>query len=586
MLLQMGMTSLVEHIPHHLRRFIAEQEYEQYTSIDHASWRYIMRISYDFFAQYAHGKYIDGLKETGITIDRIPRMDEMDAKLKRFGWRVAVITGFIPPAAFLEMLSLRILPIACDMRKLENIDYTPAPDIVHEAAGHAPIIADPAYSSYLRKFGEIARYVIFAKEDFDVYEAVLNLSEIKEDPSSTEADIDRAQKALDEAAAKVTYVSEAQQLTRLGWWTTEYGLFKKGDRFLIYGAGLLSSVGESYNCLSDKVPKIPLTIDCIEVDYDITKPQPQLFYTDDFKKLENVIDELASRMAYKRGGIYGLEKGKEARVMTTTVLESGLQISGVLTDFRTTNGQDIYFLKYSGPTQLSYNEKQIEGQGPQYHEHGFSSPIGRIKGFDKPTTALTTATLEKFGFKGTDKGRLEFASGIVLEGVCKSVFQVEGKTLIVTFTDCSIKHGDEVLFAPEWGTFDMACGEQVVSVFGGAADRAAISEITKNQGKPRPQKRNVTPEIKDLIPLYTQVREIRESGRKDISALEKIATQLSRFPNDWLLRLEILELLENEPSASKLRGSLNQDLDRISKTADNVGLLIQRGRALLKQKAH
>jgi phenylalanine-4-hydroxylase len=269
-------------IPVHLKQFLVKQDYSLYTAIDQAAWRYIMRVSEAFFKDHAHPIYVDGLKRAGISTEKIPRISEMDEKLKKFGWRAVSVTGFIPPEIFMEMLSLQILPIACDMRNLGHIEYTPAPDIVHEAAGHAPILADPSYSSFLKRFGEIARRVIFAKEDTEVYEAVRELSEIKEDPGATEEDITDAQKKLDSAYAKVSYVSEARALTRLGWWTTEYGLFKKDDKFLIYGAGLLSSAGESYNCLSEKVKKIPLDIRCTEMDYDITKPQLQLFYTDDF----------------------------------------------------------------------------------------------------------------------------------------------------------------------------------------------------------------------------------------------------------------------------------------------------------------
>src|SRR5690606_15676947 len=98
-------------VPNYLKQFVARQNYDSYTAIDHAGWRYIMRISRAFFKKHAHPKYLEGLTATGITTDRIPRISEMDEKLKRFGWRAAAVTGFIPPAVFLEFLSLGILPI-------------------------------------------------------------------------------------------------------------------------------------------------------------------------------------------------------------------------------------------------------------------------------------------------------------------------------------------------------------------------------------------------------------------------------------------------------------------------------------------
>jgi len=182
-------------IPEHLKPFIAHQDASLYTPIDHASWRYILRISRRFFSEHAHAKYLRGLEETGISHERIPLVSEMDEKLKRFGWRAVPVSGFIPPSVFMEFQSLGILPIACEMRTLEHLAYTPAPDIVHEAAGHAPIIADPEYSQYLRNYGEVSRKAIFSSQDIKLFEAIRDLSDIKEDPRSTSDDVARAQHA-------------------------------------------------------------------------------------------------------------------------------------------------------------------------------------------------------------------------------------------------------------------------------------------------------------------------------------------------------------------------------------------------------
>lgn len=575
------MTLPIEEIPFHLQQFVARQEYDQYTAIDHAAWRYILLLSRSFFKENAHPKYLEGLRETGISIERIPHISEMDEKLRRFGWRAVAVTGFIPPEAFSEMLHLRILPIACDMRKLEHLDYTPAPDIVHEAAGHAPILADQAYAACLAKYGELARYVIFAKEDNDVYQAVLNLSEVKEDPKSTAADVAKAQKDLDEAYLRVQFVSEAQQLSRFGWWTTEYGLYRQGDRYLIYGAGLLSSVGESYSCLSDKIPKRPLTIECINQDYDITKPQPQLYYTDDFETLERVIDELASRMSYKVGGIVGLERAKAARTVTTTVLNSGLQISGVLADFRC-DGERVDFIRLTGPVQLSFGGMQLSGHGPAYHKEGYSSPIGRLKHKGISTSELDREVLRELGFSNGQKGRMEFQSGVILEGVLHNVLEKEGRALILTFENCTVRGGDEILYRPEWGPFDLACGDSVVSVFGGAGDRGAfIKESHQRFPKARPQKSNRAGQNERLISLYEDVRRLRERGEwnegiaKDV---ERIAQSLrAEAPKDWLLRWEIVELLSGRHDLTQLATALIQELREIAKMTPELTTLIERG---------
>lgn len=589
-------------LPPHLVAYISEQNYDLYSAIDHASWRFIMLISKDFFKHHAHSKYLSGLEQTGITTERIPRITEMDEKLKKLGWRAVTVTGFIPPSVFAEFQSLSILPIACDMRHPEHIEYTPAPDIVHEAAGHAPIIADPKYAAFLHKLGENARRAIFAKEDLEVYEAIRHLSDIKEDPKTTKEQIDRAYRRLEEAHSRVTYASEATQISRLGWWSTEYGLVKTADGFKIYGAGLLSSVGESYNAIHGNVKKIPLTIDCINTDYDITKPQPQLFYVEDFDQLDLVIDQLAATMAYRVGGLEALERARLAGTVTTTEFDTGLQVSGVLAGIRKHEraGQDseVHYLQYAGPVQLAYQDRELEGHSAQYHAQGFGTPVGMVR-LSTPTSSgilsvaasrLTDSDLVEMGFTPGRKGRMEFVSGVVVEGELVSHLRRNEKNLVLTFKDCRVYRGDQVFFDPAWGTFDMACGERVVSVCGGAADRAAYLKTTG--GLPsviKGQTSNVTEKNRDLVPLYASVREMRERGVQvaDLTALMRIAEELNqRFHQDWLLLYEIYELLHEgiwdaNPRALEFKSQIQAELEHLSRQSDVVDTLIRRGLARL-----
>jgi phenylalanine-4-hydroxylase len=580
------MTYTSAELPIHLRKYIAEQDYALYTPIDHASWRYIMRVSKEFFKNHAHPKYLDGLRETGVTTERIPRIAEMDQKLQKFGWRAVIITGFIPPEPFLEMLAHRILPIAADMRKLENLDYTPAPDIVHEAAGHAPILADPDYSAYLKKFGEIARRVIFAKEDNELYEAVLNLSETKENPAATEEEIQKSQKQLDAAVTKVGYVSEAQQVTRLGWWSTEYGLYQKNGKYLIYGAGLLSSVGESFNCLTEKVSKVPLTVDCINVAYDITKPQPQLFVTDDFKKMESVIDELFEKMAFNHGGVEGLNKAKRAQTLTTTEFESEIQISGVLSEYRLRNDGQVSFIKIQGPVQLSVGDVQLEGHGAERHNEGFSSPVGMITGMPVKPWLATSSEWEKIGCIEGQQCQIKFESGITVKGTWIRSFKRGAKTLILTFKQCEVREGNTVLFRPDWGEFDMVLGSEVTSVFGGAADRNAYAQaVAATEFRPRPQKSNLTEENRALCDLYGRLRDIRDLGKMEGESLDRvlrIKETLDRtYPNDWLLRLELLELLTRQKLRPQVCNEIKAKLEQLAAESGRMEMLIRRGLALI-----
>lgn len=578
---------LTEQIPEHLVPYIAEQDPSAYTPVDQAAWRYILRVSRSYFAETAHEKYLKGLEETGISTDRIPLISEMDEKLRRFGWRAVAVSGFIPPAAFMEFQSLGVLPIACEMRTLEHLAYTPAPDIVHEAAGHAPIIADPAYAAYLRAYGEVARKAIFSSQDLALYEAIRDLSDIKEEPGSTAEQIDAAQKRLDEVVAHFTYSSEATYLARMNWWTVEYGLVGSLDHPRIYGAGLLSSVGESYHCLGKDVARVPFTLDCVNTSYDITRPQPQLFVTPDFPALERVLEEFSETMAFRCGGAEGLAKAKMAATVTTTVLDSGIQISGVLDHFRTDSQGRVAFLKFSGPCQLGFEDRELPGQDPSRHPDGFSAPVGKLKGLGRSPGRLSGVDLDKLGFAKGGRGRFEFESGIVLEGLLEGEpLRHGGEILFMSFRDCRITWGSEVLYQPEWGPFDLACGDQVASVFGGAADRAAYTRSV-GQGKipKKIQKRALSNDGRALNELYSQVRKLREEkvvGSALEKELSRILSELdSNFPSDWLLRLEILELDQDRGLHSVFAAGAKKALEGLATESQEKRELISRGLALL-----
>jgi phenylalanine-4-hydroxylase len=169
--------------PKHLLQFAVDQRYDDYTPVDHAVWRFIMRQNTFFLKEYAHKVYFQGLLDTGISFERIPRIQEMNDILAKIEWGAVAVDGFIPPAAFMEFQAYKVLVIACDMRQIHHIEYTPAPDIVHEAAGHAPIIVDREYSKYLQRFGEVGAKAMSSKRDFELYQAIRHLSILKEQPN-------------------------------------------------------------------------------------------------------------------------------------------------------------------------------------------------------------------------------------------------------------------------------------------------------------------------------------------------------------------------------------------------------------------
>jgi phenylalanine-4-hydroxylase len=128
----------------------------------------------------------------------------------------------------------------------------------------------------------------------------------------------------------------------------------------------------------------------------------------------------------------------------------------------------------------------------------------------------------------------------------------------------------------------MVLGDQVTSVYGGAADRAAYMQKTTTQTfTPRPQKCNLTPENKELASLYGVIREIRENTNQktiETSQVLKVKTILDqKYPNDWLLRLELLEVLTLHKQEPSLCEVLRQDLQKLAAQSKRMSMLVNRG---------
>src|SRR5712675_3465329 len=348
----------VQSLPKHLLQFAVDQRYEEYTPVDHAVWRFIMRQNIFFLKEYAHKVYFQGLLDTGISFERIPRIEEMNQILGTIDWGAVAVDGFIPPAAFMEFQAYKVLVIACDMRQIHHIEYTPAPDIVHEAAGHAPIIVDREYSEYLQRFGEVGAKAMSSKKDFELYQAIRHLSILKERPNADPKEVDEATKLVEQRQKNLGEPSEMALLSRLHWWTVEYGLIGPLDKPKIYGAGLLSSIGVSVSCLEPHVKKIPYSIDAMNQAFDITTKQPQLFVSRDFQHLRDVLEEFASKMAYSVGGLEGINKAIECNNVATCEYTSGLQVSGVFDEVivdqknGTSPARTAIYLHAKGPCAL------------------------------------------------------------------------------------------------------------------------------------------------------------------------------------------------------------------------------------------
>ena len=572
---------VLEKLPYHLRDFILKQPYDTYTSQNQAVWRYVMKKNMDYLKTVAHESYLSGLQKAGIGPDEIPRMEGMNRILKDIGWAAVSVDGFIPPNAFMEFQAYNTLVIAADIRTIDHIEYTPAPDIIHEAAGHAPIIANPEYAEYLRRFGEIGSKAISSEKDYELFEAIRHLSIIKEDPNTLKIEIKEAEEAIDFIASNMGEPSEMAKIRNMHWWTVEYGLIGDISNPKIYGAGLLSSIGESKWCMGSQVKKLEYTIEASNVSFDITKPQPQLFVTPDFAHLSFVLEAFANKMALRKGGLKGVKKLIKSRDLGTVELSTGIQISGKFIEVIEDENLRPIYIKTSGPTSLAYKNRELIGHDKEYHSEGFGSPVGKLKGINLAIEDMSPTDLEAYGIYEGRKTRLQFEGGIVVEGeIITGKRNLQGKIILISFSNCTVTLGDQTLFHPSWGIYDMSVGEAIVSAFSGIADPNAYG-LTFEVPKEKTHKIHYSEKEKKLFSYYKKVANMRRSGNVDIEVLTDVFSKLkSEYPEDWLLVLEIYELIGVDKT-SHLTGKVKSYLNKISEN-EPLKHLIKDGIQLLK----
>ncbi len=509
-------------LPPHLRRYVVSQDYEAYTPRDQAVWRHILGQLRSHLADKAHPLYLEGLEATGIGAERIPSLEEMNEKLSRLGWAAVGVRGFIPPAVFTELQSLGVLAIAADIRTHEHIEYTPAPDIVHESAGHAPIIANARYAEYLKRCGLVGFKSIATVEDQAIFEAIRNLSVVKEDPTATPEQVAHAEARLVAANESRRYVSESTRASRLYWWTAEYGLIGDMERPRIYGAGLLSSIGEAKHCLTGAVKKVPLSVACADTEFDITRMQPQLFVARDFEHLFEVLAEFESTLAWKRGGDYGLQEAQRARTVNHLVLADGREVTGrvqglIPTPRAVAEGLTTAVAFLEGPVMVSRGGKAL----------------------GKPSTLPTLVAFGASELPEQVPFQLTLSSGLRLRG-----FAVGGGEVLCLKGELD----GRTLELPAVAQLFVSTG--LPSVAGGPADPGAwdqwfgeLNAFTEGDGETAARAKKAQALHPSLAVLYREVRAMRESGNLKPERLQQIVNAATDFRDDWLLKVEVEELL-------------------------------------------
>jgi phenylalanine-4-hydroxylase len=488
-------------------------------------------------------------------VESIPRIDEMSERLARFGWSAVAVDGFVPPRAFQAFQSHGILPIAADIRTSKHLAYTPAPDIIHEAAGHAPFLADPHYGRFVRRIGAIAERAFSSQLDHDAYEAIHLLSELKEDPGSTNEQIARAEALVHRATQGTEAVSESARIARLYWWTVEYGLVGTLSDYRVYGAGLLSSLGESHSCHGAGIRKLPLSARVAEVGYDITSAQPQLFVAPSFAELDVVLDQVSEGLAFRVGGDFALRVAEASAEVATVEVDGGGAVSGVVSGVVRSDG-DVALVHFSGRCALSARGRLLDAM-PQ--PDSYALPVGRLRTGESPSE-LSPAGLDR---NTADNGvlTLRFASGVVIRGQRLALVPDGGRALTVLLGDVSAERGGTPLFTRR-GPYPLLLGGKIVTAYAGAPEGYFEDDFESRKTVPGP--RRFSAAHLEKIALFERAVDTFRTrfGAEVAGEVESIASAMDRqFPEEWLLRWTLLEGLARAGQFGALTSRLENELE-------------------------
>ncbi|HEY8946729.1 MAG TPA: aromatic amino acid hydroxylase, partial [Polyangiaceae bacterium] len=458
-----------------------------------------------------------------------------------------------------------ILPIAAEIRTREHLVYTPAPDIIHEAAGHAPILTDPLYAAYLRGVGELGQRAFTLPEEERVYQAIYALSEVKENPALDEHAAQTAEAELRDALAHASEVSEATRTSRLYWWTAEYGLVGRLDDYRLYGAGLLSSLWESHSCHDPAVRKLPLDESCTEMAYDITRPQPQLYVAANFEALHEVLAKVQREMAVCIGGRVALDRALASQEIATARFESGASVIGVLSAAGPSLDEPA-FVEFSGPTAFCDREGQIlAGHGPLDYPGGHVVLTGRLADgsalFNLNESTLRTRWQDASGLL-----QLVFASGARAEGRVEALERAaDGSLRCLELSDARVELPGRGIRRE--ARFTLLAAGSFSTAHAGALDSRFYPDTRTPQIRvPRP--RQFSRSERSLLSLYEKAERAHASGAVR-EAFPEVHGALDRgYPTEWLLRWNLLESLLKLGIQGTLTDVLEGELESLERHFD------------------
>jgi len=246
-----------------------DQPYELYTPENHEAWSKLYSRMIPCWERYANPHFLDGIACLRLNPDMVPRLADVNRFLKPLtGFRAKAVNGYVPAYVFFDSLRKREFPTTITIRRSDQLDYLPEPDIFHDIAGHVPMHTDKNFAAALVRFGECA------------HTAAELVSDIRDDETR---------------AHRLTNIIKA--MARFFWFTVEFGLMRgAGDGFKVYGSGLLSSHGEISHAIdSPGVQRYPIQLEwAINQSFEINHYQPLLFVVDSFDHLYHLVDELES----------------------------------------------------------------------------------------------------------------------------------------------------------------------------------------------------------------------------------------------------------------------------------------------------
>jgi phenylalanine-4-hydroxylase len=229
--------------------FLIEQDYTKYTPDQHTLWSELVQRRMAQLRQCACGEYLEGWSALGLEQERIPRLPEISAKLeKRTGWKVQPVSGFMPSRAFFEMLAARQFPTTTWLRSRESMDYTPEPDILHDALGHLPMFAEQRFADAVAEYGQIC------------------------------GSMDNEEKL--------------ERMGRLYWYTFEFGLIRQDGAVKVYGSGVASSQEECTNVLSGGCEIRDFSVaEVLNTKVKVDEIHKRLFAIDSFDEIMGAVRE-------------------------------------------------------------------------------------------------------------------------------------------------------------------------------------------------------------------------------------------------------------------------------------------------------